>query len=51
MFLILEEDTHLLGETSVGEHSNLRGDVTPVSWCAQLLQLLSQTLSHGDDAR
>ena len=51
VLLLLEEDAHLLAEPGVGEHPYLRGDVTPVPWCAQILQLLPQARSHRDDSR
>jgi hypothetical protein len=42
---------HLLGcQTSVGEHADLRGDVAPVVLAAELLEVLLEKGTHGDDA-
>ena len=51
VLLLLEEDAHLLAEPGVGEHPDLRGDVTPVPGGTQLLQLLPQACPHRDDSR
>ena len=51
VLFLLEEDAHLLAEPGVGEHPDLRGDVTPVPRGAQLLQLLPQARSHRDYSR
>ena len=39
-----------LGQSGVGEHTNLAGDVRPVAGASSLLQVLDQSLTHGDDA-
>ena len=56
VLLLLQEDAHLLREPDVAEHSDLGGDVAPVSRSLQLLQLLPQRRphlydpgEHGDD--
>ena len=40
----------LLGQTSVGEHANLAGDVRPVAGGSGLLQAIDQSLTHGNDS-
>ena len=50
VFLLDEELTLSRRQTSVAEHSNLRGDVAPVTRGAKLLKPLSQTSSHVDDS-
>ena len=39
-----------LGETGVGEHANLAGDVVPLARSANLFQGCMQLFSHGDDS-
>lgn len=42
---------HLLGcQTSVCEHADLRGDVAPVVLASELLKVLLEQSTHGDDA-
>ena len=40
----------LLGQTSVGEHANLAGDVRPVAGGSGLLQTIDQSLTHRNDS-
>ena len=48
---LLTKDLDLfLGETGEAEHANLVGDVVPGTWSALLLETLSDTLSHLEDA-
>lgn len=39
-----------LGEASVGEHTDLAGDVRPVAGASSLLQVLDESLTHVNDA-
>jgi len=48
---LLSQSIHLLRlEPGVSEHANLRGDVAPVVLAAELLEVLLQQSTHGDDA-
>ena len=40
----------LLGQASVGEHTNLAGDVRPVASRSGLLQTIDQSLAHRNDS-
>ena len=39
-----------LGQTGVGEHTNLAGDVRPVASGTSLLKIFDESLTHGDDS-
>jgi hypothetical protein len=48
--VLLGQGVHLFGlETSVGEHANLAGDVAPVVLATELLEVLLEKGTHGDD--
>lgn len=48
---LLSEAGHLLvSQTSVGEHADLVGDVGPVVLGAELLEVVLEESTHGDDA-
>jgi hypothetical protein len=48
--VLLGQGVHLLRlETSVGEHADLAGDVAPVVLAAELLEVLLEESTHGDD--
>lgn len=48
---LLGQNIHLLGlQSSVCEHTDLRCDVAPVVLAAELLQVLLQERTHGDNA-
>lgn len=49
--VLLGQLVHLLGvQASVGEHANLAGDVGPVVLGAELLEVLLEEGTHGDDS-
>lgn len=49
--VLLGQLIHLLGvQASVGEHANLAGDVGPVVLGAELLEVLLEEGTHGDDS-
>lgn len=48
---LLSKASHLLSsQTGVGEHADLAGDVRPVVLGAELLKVLLEEGTHGDDA-
>jgi hypothetical protein len=48
---LLGKLSHLLGgQAGVGEHANLGCDVAPVVLAAELLEVLLEESTHGDDA-
>lgn len=48
--MLLGQSIHLLRlEASEGEHTNLVGDVTPVVLAAELLKVVLEEGTHGDD--
>jgi len=48
--VLLGQSIHLLRlETGVGEHADLAGDVAPVVLAAELLEVLLEESTHGDD--
>lgn len=48
--VLLGQLVHLLGlQASEGEHTNLAGDVAPVVLAAELLEVLLEESTHGDD--
>jgi hypothetical protein len=50
-FYLFSQSPNLLGfQAGVCKHSNLRGDVTPVVAAPQLLEVVPQRVTHGDDA-
>ena len=49
--VLLGELVHLLrGQAGVSKHANLAGDVAPVVLAAELLEVLLEESTHGDDA-
>lgn len=49
--VLLGQCVHLLGlETGVGEHADLAGDVAPVVLATELLEVLLEESTHGDNA-
>lgn len=49
--VLLCQSVHLLGlETGVGEHADLAGDVAPVVLATELLEILLEKSTHGDNA-
>jgi hypothetical protein len=49
--VLLGQSIHLLGlETSKGEHADLAGNVAPVLLATELLEVLLEESTHGDDA-
>lgn len=49
VLLLLQELAHLRVEAGVREHTDLLSDVIPSARCAQFLQPLPESGSHGDD--
>lgn len=48
--VLLGESGHLLwGQSGIGEHANLRGDVAPVVLAAESLEVLLEESTHLDD--